>query len=343
MINQKTRKALLLCLLMIAATAVLTSADTYFFSLHSYHGSELIPNDKHSTYLQNTRFTLGHYRQFTKGLSIAVQGLYVHDFFNEDIRLDSLEINQQLGDWSAGYKVYDKEFGNHSCIHRQDASSTAISHGILETYRLNGLEVQHRAGDVLICGGAGGNELNRTLGFGEFNYKGYQHSVTLGGLYAARGNLNNQNEFALYAESHLQFPSLSIYGATMGEYYRATSGEKKTTRLQTYIEPQWKATSWLLVSAGYHYVALDCARAWNNGSSHKISALSQISRDKWQATAIQHISHAKAQDFIQHQIIVSYLLRPFWNIGFNIARYAPDPGKETWQVGFQTMLNYGTN
>lgn len=342
MLEQRVFKRVLLCLLMTTLTAALVSIDSFFLQLHSYHGSEIIPDDAHTTYLQNTRFVLGHLRHFETGLSVAVQGEYIHDYFNEAIRLDSLCISQKLGNWKAEYAIYDKEFGQHSIIYQQDASSNLFQRGLLEAYRFNGLALHHTWGSNTLHGGVGGNELNRTLGFGEYTLKGTHHSVTLGTLYAARSNLNNQNEITLYAETSISQGSLEVYSAGMGEYYRATAGEKETTRKQLYLEPQWKPADWLLLATGIHYSTLDCQRAWNNGNTYTLSAMAQATWQSWQATIIQHASHAEILDFAQSEIILSYFLRSFWQVGLSAARYAPDPGIETWQVGFQTIMHYET-
>jgi hypothetical protein len=342
MTEQKILKRVLLCLLMTLVSAASLCAHFISLQLHSYHGSELIPHDAHSTYLQNTHCTLGHQHCFDSGFSVSVQGKYIHDYFNESIRLDSLCISQKLGKWSTQYAIYNKDFGKHSIIYQQDASSSTYGHGLLERYRFNGLAVQHHGTRKTLRAGVGGNELNRTLGFGEYRISGTNHTFALGALYAARSNLNNQNEIALYTETSFSQGSLQVYSAGMAEYYRATAGEKETTRIQLYLEPQWNPADWLLLATGIHLSSLDCQRAWNNGNTYTLSAMTQASWQGWQTTFIQHISHADMLDFAHSQIILAYFLRSFWQVGLSAARYAPDPGIETWQIGLQTILHYET-
>ncbi|MDY6914836.1 MAG: hypothetical protein SVM86_00785 [Candidatus Cloacimonadota bacterium] len=317
----------------------LNFSDNIYTELYSYHGSQYFPNqEKEYNYLQETQFTIGNRFPLTTDLVLNLRIGYRHNYFEENIFLDSLSIVRNWYNSSFGFKIYDKKIGKYSYIQNIDVNNCYFNKGILENYRFSGFNLHYDFLGFLWETELGGNQLNRILASTKFIFEHHPILFNIGLFHSGRSNYNNQKEITFSSEGKFLLNRSQIYLTTSYHSFLSSERFKNTQLWQIYVEGVFPVYKNILLGNAYFY-KWHCKDNWEK---------SYIFFNEFPIQQFTHnfLFNYKETNFYinrKYTSILNFEVASKWDVGLNFSYFYPSVGIDYYEFGLQTTWNYHEN
>jgi len=349
--KQQLRILILLILVLstLSSFAVLneliTSGLNLKVELDSFQGGEYFPENDEMNYQQKTDFRFGTEFNLSDQCNIGLKFRYSHDVFEEMIKLDSLSVNLHSRNAIFSFQVYDKKYGDKSYFQNLDASTGYYKMGIIENYRFVGLSGSYNyqiTQDAYLSTYAtiGGNDYNRTLSMFDLGFHMKNLELTLGTLYFARSNRNNQPGYLGYTELDWGKNWYDIYALASFEHFDNMGFDPITDRVKIYGEMMLHPASYISLGAGYKYEEEDCEKDQHDQKVKSLYLFAEPKFKKFTNSVLLDLTETDNYNYKKYQNILSYSLTSFWELGLSATYIETKPGTENYQFGFQVEVDY---
>lgn len=332
---------------LILTFSLLNSVDDLNFNLEldSFQGGEYFPENDQMNYQHKTDIRMGTKLGLTDISDLAFKFRYTHDFFNEEIRLDSLSVNLHSHNSIFAFQVYDRKYGSKSILQNLDASTGYFKQGLLENYRFIGLSGSYKYisknGDYLsLHGSIGGNDYNRTLAMIDLGYQNGDFGFSVGSLYSGRSNRNNLTGILYYSECKYINNWLSLYATGSTELLENDGPDPDISRQRFYGESIFKISNFFSVGGGIYYQQEDSDFNQFDFTKQSTFVYAEPSYKKFSNSILLEFSKSENYEYNKFQNILAYAITDFWDLGINASYIDPEPGKKNYQVGFQVEIDY---
>ncbi|MDN5355038.1 MAG: hypothetical protein PWQ09_1794 [Candidatus Cloacimonadota bacterium] len=331
------RKYLLMSLLTLYSFILLAFAENLSANLYSYYGTEYFPEKEKYNYQQKDLFKFGSRFNLPYQNKLSIMLSYSHNYLQEAIRLDSLQLKHDWQNTNVSFQIYNKKIGTSSYLRNLDVTDPLYDKGILENYRFSGVAWCGKLPKLTITAELGGNEFNSVLSTTAISYRNANYLGKLNLLYAGRSNFNNQKSIFIWLENNYSTSILSLYLAAGYEDFMESSHFSHSSRSQLYLETLFPIRSHLQVAASYKN---------ENNNRFAISYKDNYTiAAGWEDDIFKQnliFSYTKTPLYNQRKLtnISGVAISPNWNLALNLSYYHPSVGNSYYTAGLQTEWSY---
>lgn len=312
-------------------------ANDFSAQLYSYQGTEyFVENDKY-VYLQKDLVKFGGQFQLPKQIKFNLMLAYRHNYFQEAVELDSLQISRSWKAYHFNFQIYNKQIGTGSILNNLDVMDSDYDRGILENYRFGGIAWYYKKDKLKFEAELGGNELNRILSSAGLQYQNDYLTSNLAVLYAGRSNYNNLKSFLFSWENSYRASHIFLYTAGSYENFLESERFSKSSRHNIYLES--------VIPVSCHWQLAASYQAQRN-QEHAISWADDYSSTIiWQGSKLrQHImfSYTETPLYLhrKYTCLTGFSVANNWIFSLNLAYTTSDIGTNYYQAGIQTEWSY---
>jgi hypothetical protein len=310
-------------------------------SFNSYIGSYYLPKKiyKKLSYIDKHFLKLGVEYDLNKNLSSLFSVGLNEKFIEKEILLDEICINYQMKNFSVSYRYDDFQLGEDSHIFNSNVNSKYFQKGVLEDYKLSGIEASHKNNSLLTSLFIGSNNFNRGTARASSSFSLFQSNFNLDLLYSMNNQEYNEVSYSLIIQHKID---AKYFGSYNSMDYMIMPELKQGNKYKLFSEQRLSYYKFSFYANVLYEKFADITDSYNCESSHMLQHefINTFTKIIFRYCTVSEFSDSY---FVrEYTSIIGYIFDNDFKLALNCSYFEPSVGDNYYNLGIQIDFKYET-